>query len=284
MTTDITSPLAGVQLTVGDGSYAAYDHGAHLFAWQPDGAQPVLWMSAKSDYENGKPIRGGVPVIFPWFGTGRTGKLTPAHGFVRLQAWKRSAVASTADSMKVVYEIDSDATGEQSGFPYPYVATLTGEFTPTKLTISLTVSNTGDKEFSYEEALHTYLAVGDVREVTVTGLEGADYLDRAAGAPKLECVQDGPITITGETDRLYMSTDKVTLDDPVLGRKLIISKKGSANTVVWNPWIKKAAAMADFGDDEWPGMICIEAANALDNAVVLAPGASHTMVQAIELA
>jgi D-hexose-6-phosphate mutarotase len=32
-----------------------------------------------------------------------------------------------------------------------------------------------------------------------------------------------------------------------------VAKSGSASTVVWNPWQAKAAAMADFGDDEYQG-------------------------------
>ena len=58
----------------------------------------------------------------------------------------------------------------------------------------------------------------------------------------------------------------------------------SASTVVWNPWTAKAKAMADFGDDEWPGMLCIETANAADNTVTLAPGARHTMRATVAVA
>ena len=94
----------------------------------------------------------------------------------------------------------------------------------------------------------------------------------------------GTLTITGETDRVYASTAEVVVHDPVLGRDLVISKSGSANTVVWNPWIDKAAAMSDFGDDEWHQMLCIEAANALDAPVVLRPGEIHCLKQRITLA
>ena len=42
---------------------------------------------------------------------------------------------------------------------------------------------------------------------------------------------------------------------------------------MWNPWIEKTKGMSDMAPDEWRGMICVESANAADNAVHLAPGA-----------
>jgi D-hexose-6-phosphate mutarotase len=62
---------------------------------------------------------------------------------------------------------------------------------------------------------------------------------------------------------------------------LVVEKAGSNATVVWNPWIAKAKAMPDFGDDEWPGMLCIETCNVQQYAITLAPGESHTMIATI---
>src|SRR5690606_20141531 len=49
-----------------------YLHGAHVTHYQPRGGRqqqsPVLMLSNRSHFQTGKPIRGGVPVIFPWFG------------------------------------------------------------------------------------------------------------------------------------------------------------------------------------------------------------------------
>ncbi len=96
-------------------------------------------------------------------------------------------------------------------------------------------------------------------------------------------MQSGVLRITAETDRVYRSTAEVEVVDPVLGRRIRLSKEGSAQTVVWNPWVDKARAMPDFGDDEWPQMLCVEAVNALDQAVELAPGQSHTVRQRIRV-
>ena len=137
--------------------------------------------------------------------------------------------------------------------------------------------------FAFEEALHTYFQVGDVRRVSVEGLENADYLDKTdAGRRKTQPPE--PIRIAGETDRLYLNTTSAcVLRDPVLERTITIEKEGSANTVVWNPWIAKAKAMPDFGDDEWPGMICVETANAGESAIRLEPGRTHRMSARIKL-
>lgn len=278
-----TNPMRGVEAKAGDGHYGIFDHGAHVWSYQPDGHAPVLWQSAKSWFSDGQPIRGGVPVCFPWFGAGVSGDLAPGHGFARLQSWHLSDIKDTLDRdgrLLVQYLIDDKMTGHQDAFPYPYTAYLRAKFTPEYLGLTLEVTNPGDEPFTFEGALHTYLVVGDVRQVRISGLDGATYLDKVAGGT---AVQSGDVTITGETDRVYSSTDEVVLDDPVLGRKLVITKHGSANTVVWNPWVDKSAAMPDFGDDEWIGMICIEAANALGDAITLRPGETHTLKQRITL-
>jgi glucose-6-phosphate 1-epimerase len=128
--------------------------------------------------------------------------------------------------------------------------------------------------FEYELALHTYLRVGDVRHVSVKGLDGASYLDKVTGQREL---QAGDVTLTAQTDRVYDRAGDIVVTDPVLGRRLLITTEGAASTIVWNPWVAKAAAMPDFGDDEWPGMLCIEGGNVLDHAVTLEPGASATL-------
>lgn len=138
------------------------------------------------------------------------------------------------------------------------------------------MQNTGREPVVLEEALHTYLAVRDVTAVRVEGLDGAAYLDKAAGAGQ-QRTQHGPVTLTEETDRVYRSTAPTTVVDPAASRAVTVTKDGSASTVVWNPWAAKAAALPDVADGAWRSMVCVETANALDDAVTLDAGASHTM-------
>ena len=148
----------------------------------------------------------------------------------------------------------------------------------------LEVENTSREPFAYEAALHTYLAVADARATAVTGLENASYRDKTDGF-QTKTQPPEPLRFTGETDRMYENTRAAcTLDDPVGARRLRVEKSGSATTVVWNPWSERAAALKDFGDDEWPRMACIETANAGANAITLAPGAKHSMRAILALA
>jgi D-hexose-6-phosphate mutarotase len=246
-----------------------YLHGAHVSRWKPQGHSEVLWMSAKSVFLDGKPIRGGVPICFPWFGPlgGVAGAQT--HGFVRNRAWELESVRQTAVGIEVSMITRSD---DQSRALWPRDFLLRHRVTfGRELTMSLELTNTGTAPLAAEEALHTYFTVGDIRQTHVRGLDGVHYIDKVDG--KKEKTQSGDIDFAGETDRVYFNTAAAaTIEDPVLKRRITIRKEGSRDTVVWNPWIAKARAMADFGDDEWPGMLCVETCNVAGNAVEIAPG------------
>jgi len=260
-----------------------YLHGAHLCRWQPRSQpHPVLWMSEASRFESGAPIRGGVPICFPWFGPKAGDPSAPVHGVARISSWNLDGVTREADgSVNVRLSLDSGTLASPHvlhDLRLAYELRLGRD-----LSMAFTVTNPGDAPITFEAALHTYLAVGDVRQVSVAGLEGAAYLDKVDGARR-KIQADALVTIGGETDRLYVDTEAaVTLTDPSLGRRIRVEKTGSRSSVVWNPWVAKSKAMPDFGDDEWPGMICLETANAADNAVTVPPHASHTMTATISV-
>ncbi len=250
-----------------------YLMGAHVTEWTPAGADPVLWVSARSRWASGEPIRGGIPVCGPWFGPGRAGGLTPAHGWFRISPWELAEVVEADGTVTVRLTLDgADAPHEVGrGLSASYEI----RFGDT-LQLALTVT-AGPEGLELEEAFHTYFSVADIASVTVEGLDGCRYVDKAPGGRAVNA-QTGAVTFNRETDRVYAHEGEVSIVDPGAGRRLLITKEGSASTVVWNPWVAKAAAMEDFGDDEWRQMICVEAANALRAAVPLEPGQSHTMV------
>jgi glucose-6-phosphate 1-epimerase len=253
-----------------------YLQGAHVAAWQPTSAQhPVLFMSAKSHFAAGKAIRGGVPLVFPWFAD-RTGGLPGgAHGFARTLPWEVVAAEQRAEGVALSFKLLPNQTTRDLGFDhfllvYEVIVGAT-------LTLALEVENVGDSPLMFEEALHAYYSVSDVRRIEVSGLDDTDYLDRAHQAVRKH-QGVGAIRFAGETDQLHLNTrGAVTISDPEWRRRIVIEKRGSNSTVVWNPWIEKASRLADFGDDEWPHMVCVEPANAAENAVTVAPGAVHTM-------
>ncbi len=253
-----------------------YLHGAHVTHFQPAGKAPLLFLSAASHFAPGRAIRGGVPVIFPWFGP-RTGRPdSPAHGFARTLPWSVEALADDDHgNITLILRLDSDET-TRAHWPHDFILRHRITF-GVNLDMQLEVENISATAFQFEEALHTYLAVADVREIAITGLENTPFLDKTNALQREQQSAD-PIRITGETDRVYLNTHTACiLDDPKLARRISVAKSGSDTTVIWNPWIAKAKAMADFGDDEWPAMMCIETANAGPSAITLAPGAAHAM-------
>lgn len=252
-----------------------YLQGGHVTAFCPRGATPVLWMSRESYFETGKPIRGGVPICFPWFGPNAADPKLPGHGWARLREWDISHIGATIDQGIVV---------RMRTMIDEYVITFQVSFSQ-KLAMELTVCNMSDSSYAppFEAALHSYFSVQDVRNIDIFGLENCAYVDKVGGARQCEAT-GSPITFTAETDRVYQNTPAACrLVDPGFARAIHIRKWGSLSTVVWNPWIEKSKRMPDYGDDEWPGMVCIETANVGEHAIRLGPGQTHTMIAEIRV-
>jgi D-hexose-6-phosphate mutarotase len=268
--------LTRVALKSPGGEAEVYLHGGHVTRFTPTGGKPVLFLSAKSLFQNGKPIRGGIPLIFPWFGPRQNDPVenSPMHGFARLLEWSVESASAEAASTTLVLRLETSAATRAfwaGEFVLRYTVTVSQE-----LSLELAVENVGREAFAFEEALHTYLALADVRQSSIEGLDGVTYLDKVdQGAAK---VQDGAIRIVGETDRIYLSTKAAcTVSDPKNARRIIVDKENSDATVVWNPWVAKAKAMADFGDEEWTQMLCIETCNVNVHSIRLEAGGRHVM-------
>jgi glucose-6-phosphate 1-epimerase len=256
------------------GTAEIYLRGAHLSAWAPTGSSPVIWMSEQSEYAPGIPLRGGVPVCFPWFAAHPTDATAPSHGFARLADWQLTEAREVGDDVVLVFVLTDTEATRASAWPHRFEARYTVTV-GAELSLSLRITNRDSLTVGFEEALHTYLAVADIRQTEVSGLEGAPFTDRLTGPRPAEST---PVRFEAETDRIYLhNTAATTVTDAATGRAITVTKQGSASTVVWNPWIDKAAAMADFGDNEYTGMVCVETCNIRDDAITLAPGASSEM-------
>jgi glucose-6-phosphate 1-epimerase len=249
-----------------------YLHGAHVTQFRKKDDAPLLFLSQCSRFEAERPIRGGIPIIFPWFGP-REGM--GQHGFARVKDWELKEVVCLPDgSVGVQFHLPDCA--EASAYP-PFSADYRVTVNQA-LTLALNVKNESQEdEFELENCLHTYFEVGDVTAISVTGLKGVTYLDQVAGfAQKVETNE--AIRFASEVDRMYLNTpDTVEIHDPRLGRKVLIEKRGSVSTVVWNPWIAKAHQMPDFGNDEYERMVCVESGNVGPNGLKLAPGQTATL-------
>jgi D-hexose-6-phosphate mutarotase len=267
-------------VTTEKASAEIYLHGAHVTRFQPRGTAEVLFMSPHSVFDGHKPIRGGVPLVFPWFGPRADMPDRPPHGFARTRNWEIESCDVRGDGSVRVIFISRDDESTQTVWPNPFLLRLI-VIVSSSLEMTMEVRNTGSKPFRFEEALHTYLAIGDIRKISIEGLTGADFLDRSDGE-KRKKQGDQPIQFSSEMDRLYYSpASPVTVRDPVLKRSLVLHKERSNATVLWNPWFEKAAAMADLGADSFPQMVCVETANARECAVELGAGCAHRMTARI---
>lgn len=296
--TDVISP--GLRLTKENGleklvietaevAAELYLQGAHLTSWRPAGQDEVLFLSRRSAYREGKAIRGGIPIIFPWFGSrisksinGNSDSRTdgPSHGFARTSKWTLADVATTGGTVNLVLQLNPNDQSKALGFDN-FQTSLELSIGDT-LSLKLTTENNG-APMIVEEAFHTYLLVGDARRITLSGLKNTDYLDKTDGMKRKKEAAE-TLILTGETDRPYLSTKaEISIDDPLMKRRILIQKENSLTTVVWNPWIETTAALSDMETDGWQHMVCVESANAMENAVLIQPGDKHTMGTKIQV-
>jgi glucose-6-phosphate 1-epimerase len=249
--------------------------GAQVIGYQPRGERPLIWLSSRSRYVAGKSVRGGVPVCWPWFGPHATDPALPAHGFARTVEWElQEAMVLPDGRVRLDLELtQNSATRAQ----WPYPSSLRNTITiGRELEVCLATHNIGSESFRLGQALHTYLQVGDVRRISIHGLDGCAYLDKVGGSTRR--LQQGPVTVTQETDRIYLDTGGACeIRDSSMDRSLLITATGSRSTVVWNPWIEKAEKMGDFEPDGYLRMVCVETANAADDTVNVAPGQKHVL-------
>jgi D-hexose-6-phosphate mutarotase len=246
--------------------------GAHVTGFQKNGEPPLLFMSRASQFALGKAIRGGVPIIYPWFGA-RQG--FPSHGFARVTEWEWEGSSAAPDgSVTLRFRLPAAAdTANSPSENVTFAVTVSDQ-----LTMELTVANLSQTaNLSFENCLHTYFAIGDITEVEITGLTGTTYIDKVDNfTAKLESA--AAVRISSETDRVFLdTTGPLEIHDSRLHRKIRVEKISSASTVIWNPWVDKAKEMSDFGDDEYKQMVCVEAGNVGQNKINLAPGQSASL-------
>jgi D-hexose-6-phosphate mutarotase len=260
--------LPKINITTGHSTAEIYLHGAHITGFQKNGEPPLLFMSRLSHFAAGKAIRGGVPICFPWFGQ-REGDVM--HGFARVTEWNLIETATTPDG-GVTVRFRLPSTAAHAAWP-AYRAEFVVAVTD-RLAMELIATNeSADRNFDFENCLHTYFAVGDIRDVSIAGLKGAHYLDKTDnGARKLESAD--AIRITAETNRVYPDNPgAVEIHDKKFQRTIRVEKFNSHSTVVWNPWTTQKMP-DDFDPAEHQHMVCVESGNVWQNKITLAPGAT----------
>eukprot|EP00775_Hariotina_reticulata_P007154 gene7154-7369_t len=270
---DASNGLEKLVLRSAQGNIAEiYLHGAHVVSWKDSTGKDIMFTSKEAVFKPPKAIRGGVPVCFPQFG--QLGPLGQ-HGFARNTTFDLLDEDGSSATLQI---LQSPGT-EDPKYPHPFELRVKISLGDNTFTQTLTAANTGDSEMSFTAALHTYYTVSSIDEVTVEGLEGVTYTDSLAGGREVK--QQGPVVFDQEVDRIYLATpdSPIKVIDNGSGATVEIHKVGFPDAVVWNPWIDKAKAMGDFGDEEYKEMLCIEPAVAGSGAFKLAPGALWTGMQ-----
>lgn len=245
--------------------------GAQVLSWtRPDG--DVLFTGSTEAFAAGKAVRGGVPLVFPWFNEHATDKSLPAHGFARTAEWHAAAVGPGARLRLAL------ADDERTRALWPHRFLLWCDVAlDDRLHVTLTARNVDDRPWSFEEALHTYFALGDVGTASVHGLEGVPCVEHAK-EPAPAWDPAAPTTFVAETDRVYQGVPpRIELRAPSLARTLELTTVGADSAIVWTPWPTKAARLSGLGPDDWRRFCCVESANVKQAARTLAPGAAHAL-------
>ncbi|BCG65742.1 MAG: glucose-6-phosphate 1-epimerase [Methyloprofundus sp.] len=256
-------------------------YAAQVLSFKPiNEATDLMFVSENAFFQEGKAIKGGTPICWPWFGTApgmesQKDIKRPAHGFVRNSFWSVSSAEVLANGdTKVVLEI-KDSEQSRAIWPFRFYLALEiviGE----SLSLELLTRNTGNQPFTITEALHTYINVGDATQATVFGLEHTEYLNKKEDF--IPMCQVGALTIAEETDHIHTDIKhQLIIEDPVFKRKIKITSSGNKNVVVWNPWAEIAAEMADLKNDDYKYFICLEVANVATDGVEILPGSEYRM-------
>lgn len=250
--------------------------GGQVLQWQPKfQVQPVLWSAESMHWKKGRAIRAGIPICWPWFGAHPVDSSAPAHGYARICPWEVTSV-STSHSGPVEICMAMPMASRSTATQIEKVTLTSRMSIGETLSISLATNNASNQPLVITEALHAYFKVSDIRDIEILGLNECEYIDLIDQNARK--TQTGAVRFTNETGRVFINTmNDCFIHDSGYDRTIKIEKTGSQSTVVWNPWQDTASKMNDLGSEQWQKMVCIETANALDNAQFIESCAQHTL-------
>lgn len=258
--------------------------GGHLISFIPSGKDDLLFQSENPGSTSRFGRRHfGVPVCWPWFGANTEKPDYQSHGLARYFRWQLTEVSRFKNGdIKLVLKLASDDHPLlEEMWPQAFELRQVFRFGD-GFQVNFSAANLSDSPLKVSEALHTYFRVGDSLQASVNGLEGIQYQDKFLGNAR--AVQQGDVMPCVDLDRVYLDAPAVTrLVDPVLSRTLRIETEGSASTVVWNPGEKLARERADMQDEDYRHFVCVESANALENAYIIEPGGIHQLRMSVQI-
>lgn len=251
-------------------------HAGQVLSFQPTGEEDLLFLSEKAYYQDGKAIKGGTPICWPWFGPDPEGKGRPGHGFVRNRAWNVNNTQIIANgAVKITLGLSETPDTMEI---WPHAFELTQEIViGDSLNLALCTRNTGTDLFTITQGFHTYFKVGDIHQTSILGLQDCSYIDKTDDSAEKH--QTGEVTVASEVDRIYRRvSNTLIIDDKALDRCIQILSQGNKTAVVWNPWEKISKEMADLEDADYQRFICVETTNAAEDVIGIAPGEEFRLV------
>jgi len=265
--------MSEVTLDRGEGTTCTIAlYGATLTSWKVKGEQ-LIFVSPNAILDGSKAIRGGIPICFPSFGPWSLG---PQHGFARTSVWSQEGQIQENQKGDPSVTLVLTEGDHSSAWPHRFVLKLSVTLSSSSLFLRLQVENKNTEDpFDFTTALHTYFTVPDVTKASIEGLEGLQYIDKTVdGTTKMKEDRE-KVILTDWTDRVYLNTGTRTIvinRGPGAGILLLTKNSSLSDTVVWNPWAEKAAAMSDLGGCAWPGFLCVEAGQCVQSVQVPSGG------------
>jgi glucose-6-phosphate 1-epimerase len=253
-------------------------YAGQVLAYRPvDSADDLLFVSERAYFAEGKAIKGGIPICWPWFGADPEARGRPAHGFVRAWPWHVLATESLADGTTRVQMGIADDGDTRAVWPQ-YFNLLVEIHVGATLSVGLSTLNAGDRPFRITQGLHAYFKVGDASRTQVKGLDGCRYIDKAVGGGDAVIRQEGPVGFEREVNRIYEDVPPVlSIVDPTLDRTIRIESDHSRTAVVWNPWVETAKAMDDLDDLDYRRFVCVETVNTASEVIEILPGETYRL-------
>lgn len=246
--------------------------GGNLLSYRPKNEEhDVFWLGDLNKFDNVQAIRGGIPVCWPRFAEEALNNHLPRHGFARLSTWSLQNVNVDEEKIEAELSLTPDAK-----YNLNMSARLLIKITD-KLEYALETTNLSDEEFTFSEALHAYFNVSSVNDIEIKGLSGHQYKNSLDG--KIYTL-DKDLQIKGEFDSIFLNqVEPVKIIDKAYNREIVMEKKGSKTTVVWNP----AKDLAEMSPEQYKTFVCVEPSNVGDYCVKLAPHAKHTISATINV-
>ncbi|CAM9864755.1 unnamed protein product [Pylaiella littoralis] len=287
VTTSATTGQPCVALTHANGSSVEVQlHGSTVTSFKTSAGRDVIFLSEKAIFNGAKAIRGGIPLVFPQFG--QPDKAMPSHGMARTATWQLSEEATPEVEGHVKANFVLGHSEETlAKWPHPFSLRYEVDLAADVLAVTLHVTNPGEEAFDFQALLHTYLTVPEIEQAKVQGFHNVPYVDQLENnAPFTD--KRPQADFTREVDRIYTGEigDVGLVGGTTVANSCAKTAPGAAevcvpvDVVLWNPWIAKAKSLADFGDEEYHKMVCIEP-GLVSKFYSIAPGETFSLKQVI---